>query len=130
MVNELEPEMKPIRNQAVLCAFALYSSMTHADMPKIDWNLEDAIRQIDQQAQNFESAMARVSIVAKGPDGAAMESIAGDGFINEDGDMRYNQDGGNRVVVAFPHTGEALRTQNLRKRVDAELLEPAAWRAQ
>ena len=68
-------------------------------MPKIEWTLEDAIKQIDQQAENFESAMARVAIVTKGPDGAATTNIAGDGFINEDGDMRYNQDGGNRIVV-------------------------------
>ncbi len=31
---------------------------------------------------------------------------------------------GHRVVVAFPHRGEALRTENLLRRVDAELLEP------
>src|SRR5919204_2114176 len=32
---------------------------------------------------------------------------------------------GQRVVVAFPHRGEALRTQNLLRRIDARLLEPA-----
>jgi transcription-repair coupling factor (superfamily II helicase) len=31
---------------------------------------------------------------------------------------------GNRVVVAFPHRGEALRTMNLLRRVEARLLEP------
>ena len=31
---------------------------------------------------------------------------------------------GHRVVVAFPHRGEALRTENLLRRVDAPLLEP------
>ena len=31
---------------------------------------------------------------------------------------------GHRVVVAFPHRGEALRTQNLLRRVEARLLEP------
>ncbi len=31
---------------------------------------------------------------------------------------------GQRVVVAFPHRGEALRTQNLLRRVEAALLEP------
>ena len=31
---------------------------------------------------------------------------------------------GQRVVVAFPHRGEALRTQNLLRRVSARLLEP------
>ena len=31
---------------------------------------------------------------------------------------------GHRVVVAFPHRGEALRTENLMRRVDAPVLEP------
>src|SRR4051812_44292343 len=31
---------------------------------------------------------------------------------------------GQRVVVAFPHRGEALRTQNLLRRVEARVLEP------
>jgi len=31
---------------------------------------------------------------------------------------------GHRVVVAFPHRGEALRTENVLRRIDAELLEP------
>ena len=30
---------------------------------------------------------------------------------------------GNRVVVAFPHRGEALRTQNMLRRIDARVLE-------
>jgi transcription-repair coupling factor (superfamily II helicase) len=33
---------------------------------------------------------------------------------------------GNRVVVAFPHRGEALRTENLLRRVDARTLEEPA----
>lgn len=70
-----------------------------ADMPKIDWSLEDAIKQIDRQAENFDSAMARVEMVVKAADGTVTQTHAGDGFINEDGDMRYNRDGGNRVVV-------------------------------
>src|SRR5581483_8885735 len=31
---------------------------------------------------------------------------------------------GQRVVVAFPHRGEALRTQNMLRRVTAKILEP------
>ena len=32
--------------------------------------------------------------------------------------------GGSRVVVVFPHRGDALRTKNLLRRVEARLLEP------
>ncbi len=63
--------MKPSLRLATLGTIALCSLAALADMPKIDWSLEDAIKQIDQQAENFDSAMARVAIVTKGPDGAA-----------------------------------------------------------
>jgi outer membrane lipoprotein-sorting protein len=91
--------MKVKSRLALLGTIVLCSSTAFADMPKIAWSLEDAIRQIDQQAENFESAMARVDIVLQSPDGANAETVAGDGFINEDGDMRFSQNGGNRVVV-------------------------------
>jgi outer membrane lipoprotein-sorting protein len=91
--------MKAKPSLALLGTMALYSSIASAEMPKIDWSLEDAVRQIDQQAENFESAMARVGIVTKGADGGTSGARTGDGFINEDGDMRFSQDGGERVVV-------------------------------
>ena len=62
------------------------------------------------QSQPFAFEAQRPAIAARGLAEAEQEL---DGFVR----------GGNRVVVAFPHTGEALRTQNLLKRVDAELLE-------
>jgi outer membrane lipoprotein-sorting protein len=97
--QEKEPEMKPILRLVLAGSLALCSLAAFADMPKIDWSLEDAVRQIDQQAENFESAMARVDIGTKGADGTASGARTGDGFINEDGDMRFSQDGGKRVVV-------------------------------
>ena len=65
------------------------------------------------QSQPYSFEAQRPAIAARGLAEAEQEL---DGFVR----------GGNRVVVAFPHTGEALRTQNLLKRVDAELLEPGA----
>jgi outer membrane lipoprotein-sorting protein len=91
--------MKAKPSLALLGTMALCGSIALAGMPKIDWSLEDAVRQIDQQAENFESAMARVDIVTKGADGTASATRTGDGFINADGDMRFSQDGGTRVVV-------------------------------
>ncbi len=82
-----------------LCAPAVY-----ADMPSIDWELDDAVRQIDGQADNFESAMARVDVEVKDRDGNVVDSHSGNGFIRKDGDMRYIQDGGNRTVVVLGYT--------------------------
>jgi outer membrane lipoprotein-sorting protein len=83
---------------------ALYSAVVFADMPKISWELDDAIRQVDRQADNFETAMARVDFVVTDADGASITSHSGDGFINERGDMRYSQEGGNRILMVDRNT--------------------------
>jgi transcription-repair coupling factor (superfamily II helicase) len=62
------------------------------------------------QAQPFAFEAQRPAIAARGLSEAEQELAA---FVR----------GGNRVVVAFPHTGEALRTQNLLRRVEAGVLE-------
>jgi transcription-repair coupling factor (superfamily II helicase) len=62
------------------------------------------------QAQPFSFEAQRPAIAARGLAEAENEL---NGFVN----------GGNRVVVAFPHAGEALRTDNLLKRADARVLE-------
>ncbi len=61
------------------------------------------------QSQPFSFEAQRPAIAARGLSEAEQEL---NGFVN----------GGNRVVVAFPHAGEALRTQNLAKRADARVL--------
>ncbi|HZG35191.1 MAG TPA: transcription-repair coupling factor, partial [Gaiellaceae bacterium] len=63
------------------------------------------------QAQPFSFEAQRPAIAARGLAEAETELA---GFVR----------GGNRVVVAFPHRGEALRTENLLRKVDAALLEP------
>src|SRR5918993_589141 len=61
------------------------------------------------QAQPFTFEAQRPAIAARGLAEAENEL---NGFVN----------GGNRVVVAFPHVGEALRTENLLKRADARVV--------
>ncbi len=63
------------------------------------------------QAQPFAFEAQRPAIAARGLAEAENELAS---FIRS----------GQRVVVAFPHRGEALRTQNLLRRVEARLLEP------
>ncbi len=63
------------------------------------------------QGQPFSFEAQRPAIAARGLAEAETELS---GFVR----------GGNRVVVAFPHAGEALRTQNLLKRADSRLLDP------
>ena len=63
------------------------------------------------QGQPFSFEAQRPAIAARGLAEAETELT---GFVR----------GGNRVVVAFPHAGEALRTENLLRRADARVVEP------
>jgi transcription-repair coupling factor (superfamily II helicase) len=51
-------------------------------------------------------------------------AIAARGLAEAESELAALIRSGQRVVVAFPHRGEALRTQNLLRRVEARVLEP------
>ena len=55
---------------------------------------------------------------------AQRPAIAARGLAEAENELAALVRTGQRVVVAFPHRGEALRTQNLLRRVSARLLEP------
>jgi transcription-repair coupling factor (superfamily II helicase) len=54
---------------------------------------------------------------------AQRPAIAARGLAEAENELRALVRGGLRTVVAFPHQGEALRTQNLLRRVEARLFE-------
>jgi outer membrane lipoprotein-sorting protein len=88
-------------SRLLLAIVTTFATAAHAQMPDIDWELDDAIKQIDGQADNFETAMARVDFKVVDQDGNLVTKHSGNGFIRKDGDMRYMQDGGNRTVVVL-----------------------------
>jgi transcription-repair coupling factor (superfamily II helicase) len=55
---------------------------------------------------------------------AQRPAIAARGLAEAENELRSFVRSGLRVVVAFPHRGEALRTQNLLRRAEARLVEP------
>jgi transcription-repair coupling factor (superfamily II helicase) len=55
---------------------------------------------------------------------AQRPAIAARGLAEAENELGALVRAGLRVVVAFPHRGEALRTQNLLRRIDTRLLEP------
>src|SRR5262249_647079 len=55
---------------------------------------------------------------------AQKPAIAARGLAEAESELAALLRSGQRVVVAFPHRGEALRTQNLLRRVEARMLEP------
>ena len=73
-----------------LAAAMLISTAVYAQDPAISWDLDDALRQIDRQADNFDTAMASVSVVRTDRDGVEQDRMEGVAFINEDGDLRIS----------------------------------------
>jgi transcription-repair coupling factor (superfamily II helicase) len=57
---------------------------------------------------------------------AQKPAIASRGLAEAENELAQLVRAGQRVVVAFPHRGEALRTQNMLRRVTATMLEPGA----
>ncbi|HJQ50039.1 MAG TPA: transcription-repair coupling factor [Gaiellaceae bacterium] len=55
---------------------------------------------------------------------AQRPAIASRGLAEAENELAALIRAGQRVVVAFPHRGEALRTQNLLRRIEARVLEP------
>src|SRR5579862_6412404 len=55
---------------------------------------------------------------------AQRPAIAARGLSEAESELAALVRTGQRVVVAFPHRGEALRTQNLLRRVEARIFEP------
>jgi transcription-repair coupling factor (superfamily II helicase) len=55
---------------------------------------------------------------------ARRPALAARGLAEAENELQGFVRGGMRVVVAFPHRGEALRTWNLLRRVDAGVIEP------
>ena len=55
---------------------------------------------------------------------AQRPAIAARGLAEAENELRALVRGGLRTAVVFPHRGEALRTQNLLRRVEARMLEP------
>ena len=55
---------------------------------------------------------------------AQRPALAARGLAEAENELGALVRAGQRVVVTFPHRGEALRTQNLLRRIEARLLEP------
>jgi outer membrane lipoprotein-sorting protein len=69
-----------------------------AQAPAISWSLDDAVRQIERQAKDFDTGMARFEMVRSAEDGTEVSTLTGTAFFNKDGRMRFNIDGGQQVI--------------------------------
>lgn len=102
-----------------------------AQAPEINWSLDSAIRQIERQARDFQTAMARVELVKTNEDGTEVDRVMGTVFVRADGNTRYNIDGGQdvtfvdrSVVSQYDATAGTVEEYSLKKHKDR--LEPFA----
>jgi outer membrane lipoprotein-sorting protein len=111
------------------CALMASAAAT-AQAPQITWDLDEALTQIERQADDFETFMARATVVNTSSDGTETRSV-GTGFIRKDGMMRYDEDGSSvkRLVdrdKLMIHDTAAKTVQEYRFRDHADRLEPFA----
>jgi transcription-repair coupling factor (superfamily II helicase) len=97
--------------------------------PDLVWQPEE-VRAVWQEELGEELPLEGVSELDPLPAGqpfsfeAQRPVIAARGLAEAENELRSFVRSGLRVVVAFPHRGEALRTQNLLRRAEARLVEP------
>lgn len=77
----------------------LASGPLWAQAPTIDWTLKDALREIERQAKDFKSMIARVEVVRLDPQGNEISRGSGNAYISKDGIIRYDVDNDNRTVL-------------------------------
>jgi transcription-repair coupling factor (superfamily II helicase) len=100
-------------------------------LPKADLVWEpDRVRSVWREELGHELELAGAAELDPLPGGqphafeAQRPAVAARGLAEAENELASFVRSGNRVVVAFAHRGEALRTKSMLRRVDAALLEP------
>jgi transcription-repair coupling factor (superfamily II helicase) len=97
--------------------------------PDFVWEPDD-VRRVWEEEGLEPVPLAGVSELDPFPQGqqfafeAQRPAVAARGLAEAENELAAFVRAGQRVVVAFPHRGDALRTENLLRKVDARMLEP------
>ncbi|MGZ4395748.1 MAG: CarD family transcriptional regulator, partial [Gaiellaceae bacterium] len=95
--------------------------------PDLVWNPEEVREALAEEGAELElKGVAELDPLPRGQAfafEAQRPAIAARGLAEAENELAGLVRSGNRVVVAFPHRGEALRTAGLLRRVEARLLE-------
>lgn len=67
--------------------------------PVIEWDLDDALREVERQARNFNSALARVEVKRFDAQGNETSSKTGNIYFSKDGKIRFDLDDGNTTLL-------------------------------
>ncbi len=94
------PVGSSLRATLVVVLLGLACSLTaNAQAPVIEWTLKDALKQIERQAKDFKTAMARVEVIRRDPQGSETSRGSGNAFFNDDGKIRYDVDEQGRTIL-------------------------------
>lgn len=97
--------------------------------PDLVWDVGE-VRQVWEEEKLAPVDLRRATELDQLPSGqpfafeAQRPALAARGLSEAENELNAFVRAGHRVVVAFPHRGEALRTENLLRRVDAPMLDP------
>lgn len=73
-----------------------------AEGPKITWELDDALKQVDRQADDFQTVMARLEVVRRDLGGNELSRESGTLFIDKSGKIRIDADApNNRTYIVL-----------------------------
>jgi outer membrane lipoprotein-sorting protein len=124
-------KIEMLKSGVLRCTYLLLfmSAPGWSQAPAIDWSLDEAIYQIERQADDFVSAMASIEAVTTDSDGNEISRSTGTGFIREDGRMRFNADGGGQIVLVdssavMVFDAEAMKVEEYSLRTHKDRLEP------
>lgn len=86
--------------RSIIALLAVLASVpTWSQTPKINWDLDEAVRQIERQGNDFSTVMSRVEIVNSAADGDEDDRNTGTVFIQKDGRIRFNSDSESRTII-------------------------------
>jgi transcription-repair coupling factor (superfamily II helicase) len=97
--------------------------------PDLIWEAGE-VRQVWEEEKLTPVSLRRATELDQLPSGqpfafeAQRPALAARGLSEAENELNGFVRAGHRVIVAFPHRGEALRTENLLRRVDAPMLDP------
>ncbi len=86
-------------SRLLLISLLAFAAPGFADAPVIQWDLDDALKQINRQADDFDSVLARAEIVRSDKDGQETGRQQAVMFMDQDGKIRLDVDGPDRRTV-------------------------------
>ena len=75
---------------APVLALAFLANPATAAGPEIQWDLDDAMKQVDRQADDFSTALAQADFLREDRDGQEISRETGAIFFNRDGKIRID----------------------------------------